>query len=70
MAGKITFRREACKGCELCMAFCPKKLLQPDQTYLNRAGVHPMAIANMDDCIGCANCAVMCPDAIIQVERD
>lgn len=69
MASKITFRREACKGCELCMAFCPKKLLAPDKSFLNSAGVHPMAITDEAACVACGNCALMCPDAIIRVER-
>ncbi|MFV0353034.1 MAG: ferredoxin family protein [Oscillospiraceae bacterium] len=67
--GKITFRSEACKGCELCMAFCYKKLLAPDQNYLNKGGVHPMAITNESECVACGNCSLMCPDGIIRVER-
>ena len=70
MATKITFNKDACKGCELCMAWCGKKLLALDTTYLNKSGIHPMAIAHPEECVACGNCALMCPDAVITIEKE
>jgi len=67
MASKLKFRRDACKGCNVCINFCPKALLAPDPDYLNRNGVHPITVTDETQCIGCKNCAIMCPDGVIDV---
>ncbi len=38
---KITIDREKCKGCLLCISFCPKGLISVDKD-LNRRGVKPV----------------------------
>ena len=53
---KVTFNEEKCKGCGLCVNFCPKHILQ-------------MAPVDQDACIGCASCARMCPDVVITIEK-
>ena len=65
---KVTFLTDLCKGCLLCTAACPRKLIAPAKT-LNSKGYHPAAIADESQCIGCAFCATMCPDCIITVEK-
>lgn len=67
--GKITYDSERCKGCGLCVASCPTKVIAIDETAINRKGYRPAAVVNPDACIGCANCAMMCPDMIITVEK-
>ncbi|HHU98020.1 MAG: 4Fe-4S binding protein [Clostridiaceae bacterium] len=67
--GNVTFRQDWCKGCGLCVAVCPKKIIFLDESITNRKGYHPATVKDMDQCIGCANCARMCPDSIITVER-
>ena len=71
MAGLVTFRQDRCKGCELCIDVCPKKIIVIDETTTNRKGYHPATVreADMPQCIGCASCAKICPDSIITVER-
>ncbi len=69
MGFKVTFNSERCKGCEICIASCPKKILAFDKAHLNRSGIHPAMIVNMDECIGCGNCGMMCPDAVITIEK-
>lgn len=69
MAGKVTFERERCKGCELCAAVCPKHIIEMDAAT-NRSGYHPAMVARMEECTGCASCARMCPDSVITVERE
>ena len=67
--GKVTFNEDICKGCELCIVACPKKLISLNSDKINKKGYNPAHIENMDECIGCANCALMCPDSVITVER-
>ena len=38
MAGTVTFRRDRCKGCELCTLVCPKHIIIMDQSSTNRKG--------------------------------
>ncbi|MCI8648986.1 MAG: 4Fe-4S binding protein [Anaerotruncus sp.] len=61
--------QNSCKGCGLCVAVCPKKIISLDKSVLNKKGYHPAAISNMAECIGCAMCATMCPDCVITVEK-
>jgi 2-oxoglutarate ferredoxin oxidoreductase subunit delta len=49
-----------CKGCGICVNFCPTKVLE-----LNPMG---KAVAQrLDDCTGCELCARLCPDLAITV---
>ncbi|HOW37853.1 MAG TPA: 4Fe-4S binding protein [Candidatus Izemoplasmatales bacterium] len=66
--GYLTFESEKCKGCGLCVAFCPVKILYLDKNTLNQQGYPIVKITDPDKCIGCASCALMCPDSIITVE--
>ncbi len=56
----VLVRREWCKGCGICIAMCPKKVLEsaPDGKAL---------VARPDDCIKCETCEIMCPDFAIRV---
>jgi 2-oxoglutarate ferredoxin oxidoreductase subunit delta len=64
--GKITFRKERCKGCGLCVMACPKELLKVSQKF-NRSGYPIACIEDMESCTGCTLCAEMCPDVVISV---
>ena len=66
---KITFKKELCKGCGLCVAACPKHLIFLDNGTLNMKGYNVAAINDEAACIGCASCALMCPDCVIKVEK-
>ncbi len=35
------FRRDRCKGCELCTLVCPKHIIVMDESTTNRKGYHP-----------------------------
>lgn len=69
MMAKVSFDDELCKGCGLCVAVCPKRILQLDQDRLNSRGYHPASCIDQNRCIGCAFCAVQCPDSVITVEK-
>ncbi|NBI07754.1 4Fe-4S dicluster domain-containing protein [Senegalia massiliensis] len=67
--GKVTFREDRCKGCELCTTVCPVNIVVMNKEKINIKGYHPATVSDMDKCIGCANCATICPDTVIEVER-
>lgn len=65
--GKLTFDYDKCKGCGICVNFCPVKIMYSDKATLNKAGYNIIRY-DEDKCIGCATCALMCPDSVITVE--
>ncbi|AOQ25103.1 NAD(P)H-quinone oxidoreductase subunit I [Moorella thermoacetica] len=65
----VKFDEERCKGCELCVAFCPKKIIHLDKDRMNSKGFHPAVVTEEDKCIACGFCAQMCPDVAIFVYR-
>ena len=42
---------ERCKGCGMCAAACPKKILAPDAEKLNRKGYNPMVRNDVSGCL-------------------
>ncbi len=67
--GKVTFNEDICKGCELCVSVCPKKIISLNKNTINQKGYNPAYVTDQDECIACGNCAIMCPDSVIKVER-
>ncbi len=65
----VKFNEEMCKGCGLCVTFCPKQILRMAPVRINAKGYHPAECIDLEKCIGCASCARMCPDVVITVER-
>ena len=58
---------ERCKGCELCVAACPKKCLALDRSVVNPLGYHPVTLTDPSLCTSCAFCARVCPDTVFTV---
>ncbi len=67
--GMIEIEVDRCKGCGLCIAVCPTKILHIDDAAINVKGYQPAAVSDMENCIGCGYCALVCPDVAITVER-
>ena len=67
---KLTFDNERCKGCGLCVEFCPMKILYQDKNSINKAGYNLIKVSDPEKCIACGMCAMMCPDSIIKVEKE
>lgn len=70
--GTITIDEERCKGCELCVNFCPQQVIRLDSENYNAKGYHPALLTETDTklCTGCGICAVVCPDVCITVFRE
>ena len=64
---KVYVDEKVCKGCELCVFYCPKKVLHLSGRY-NFKGYN-IAEAMNDNCIGCQLCVIGCPDLAIYVEE-
>lgn len=67
--GLIKIDKEVCKGCELCIHFCPKKLIDLDEGYNSKGYSFSRFKDDNNECIGCALCAKFCPDTAIEVWR-
>lgn len=66
MKGHIEIDRERCKGCMLCVEFCPKKCISLSEE-LNLKGYFVAAFDAAAECTACGNCALVCPDVAIEV---
>lgn len=65
---KVTFDKDVCKGCLLCVEACPKRIIELSKG-INSKGYNYAEVNQQDKCTGCASCARMCPDCVITVER-
>ena len=68
MAYKHIIDDERCKGCELCVTVCPKKVLELSDES-NTMGYFPVKQARPKDCVFCTTCCIMCPDVAITINK-
>ncbi len=59
---KLAIVEKYCKGCDICVAFCPKDCLKVN----NRTG--KVEIVDNDACILCGQCEMRCPDFAIYLK--
>jgi len=57
-----------CKGCGICVRFCPAGVLEMSPGFTPR-GYHPPEMKKGAACTGCRTCELMCPDLAIFVEE-
>ena len=68
--GRIVVNEELCKGCELCLAVCPKSLIHMATDRFTPKGYRPAELVDPEgECTGCAICSTICPEAAITVYR-
>ncbi|MBN2056141.1 4Fe-4S dicluster domain-containing protein [bacterium] len=63
---KVLINMDRCKGCELCVAACPQKILAMSEE-INVKGYFFSKVIDESRCIGCRICAITCPDVAIEV---
>jgi len=61
--GTVRVRAERCKGCELCVEYCPTGVLAMSPQF-NTGGYHYPVAVN-DHCICCQSCFTICPEFAI-----
>ena len=59
----LTVRPALCKGCEVCIEFCPKKVLTLERKQQVVVADH------IENCIACGMCELRCPDFAIYIEK-
>ena len=60
---------DRCKGCNFCIEFCPREVLETSKK-VNQIGVHPPQVKDSSLCVGCGVCEDICPDfAIYLIDR-
>lgn len=57
---KIKVYEKMCKGCEICVAFCPTNILKMSGALV--------VVEDPDKCTKCMFCELRCPDFAITVE--
>jgi 2-oxoglutarate ferredoxin oxidoreductase subunit delta len=70
--GQVYIIPERCKGCAICVQFCPQQVLQVSD-LTNAKGYHYPEIApgKEDACIHCEFCTMICPEfAIFTLEAE
>ena len=60
---RIEINREWCKGCGICVVFCPKEVLGLDKEE-KAVVLHP------ENCDLCGMCELRCPDIAIEIIQD
>ena len=62
MTKKLVINTDWCKGCGICVAFCPKKVLTLQK--------EKVALLDRENCILCGQCELRCPDYAIFIEEE
>jgi 2-oxoglutarate ferredoxin oxidoreductase subunit delta len=60
---QLLIHRPWCKGCGICVAFCPKNVLELNEE-------EKVISPRIEDCIYCSLCEIRCPDFAIQVYKE
>ncbi len=62
--GELHIINDRCKGCEFCVQYCPKDVLEMSKEF-NVKGYHYPTAVRPDDCVNCGLCEMICPEFAI-----
>lgn len=64
--GQVFIIPERCKGCKICIEFCPQAVLQ-ESSEMNAKGYHyPEILPGKEtSCVNCEFCTLVCPEFAI-----
>ncbi len=65
----VKINKEKCKGCKLCIIYCPKHSIEQSEK-INKAGMNFVEIKGKDICTGCSNCAIICPECAVEIIKE
>jgi 2-oxoglutarate ferredoxin oxidoreductase subunit delta len=60
----VVVRAERCKGCGVCVEYCPTGVLALASAFTAK-GYHPPEVVQPEKCSGCDLCGMYCPDFAI-----
>jgi 2-oxoglutarate ferredoxin oxidoreductase subunit delta len=63
---KVKIDKDKCKGCQLCIMYCPASHLE-FSSELNKRGLKYAQIKRATKCTGCGFCFLVCPECCIEV---
>ena len=64
--GQVYLIPERCKGCEVCVQFCPQDVLCISEDRNEKGYLIPMVAVGMETkCVNCEFCTLVCPEFAI-----
>ncbi len=67
--GEIVILEDLCKGCALCVEFCPKECIRISKDKFTKSGALLPEFVNEEECVACKFCGNLCPDFAIEVYK-
>ncbi|HET91698.1 MAG TPA: 4Fe-4S dicluster domain-containing protein [Chloroflexi bacterium] len=70
--GEVSILVERCKGCQLCVRYCPRDVLEMSDG-INAKGYHPPRAKSPERCVACRLCELICPEFciyVVEVDRE
>jgi len=64
---EIFIDSEQCDGCELCLSFCPKNIIEISEDKFNSRMLHYAIVVKPEECAGCRQCERLCPTVSLYI---
>jgi uncharacterized Fe-S center protein len=61
-------KAKTCKGCELCLGWCPQEAISIRPPLPGQKDKHGTAFIDPEKCIGCGECILTCPTGAILIQ--
>ncbi|MFQ5614877.1 MAG: ferredoxin family protein [Anaerolineales bacterium] len=64
--GRVHIIPDRCKGCNICIEFCPNEVLQESKTTNGKGYHYPEVVFGKEEnCVHCEFCTLVCPEFAI-----